>query len=45
MRVRPGVLTAPVDEPRPRLRRGHILGALNVPWSDLVINGELKTGG
>ena len=32
-----------VDEPRPGLRRGHIPGALNVPWSDLVINGELKT--
>lgn len=32
-----------VDEPRPGLRRGHIPGALNVPWGDLVINGELKT--
>lgn len=31
------------DEPRPGLRRGHIPGALNVPWTDLVINGELKT--
>ncbi len=28
---------------RARLRRGHIPGALNVPWTDLVINGELKT--
>ena len=27
----------------PGLRRGHIPGALNVPWTDLVINGELKT--
>jgi len=31
------------DEPRPGLRRGHIPRALNVPWTDLVINGELKT--
>ncbi len=31
------------DEPRPGLRRGHIPGALNVPWTELVINGELKT--
>lgn len=30
------------DEPRPGLRRGHIPGALNVPWSDLVSHGELK---
>lgn len=34
---------AEADEPRPGLRRGHIPGARNVPWSDLVINGELKT--
>lgn len=34
---------AQVDEPRPGLRRGHIPGARNVPWGDLVINGELKT--
>ena len=34
---------AEVDEPRPGLRRGHIPGARNVPWGDLVINGELKT--
>lgn len=32
-----------VDEPRPGLRRGHIPGARNVPWGDLVIDGELKT--
>ena len=32
-----------VAEPRPGLRSGHIPGALNVPWSELVINGELKT--
>lgn len=38
---RPGLTAA--DEPRPGLRRGHIPGALNVPWTDLVINGELKT--
>ncbi|HEY1847121.1 MAG TPA: 3-mercaptopyruvate sulfurtransferase [Buttiauxella sp.] len=31
------------DEPRPGLRRGHIPGALNVPWGDLVENGQLKT--
>ena len=34
---------AEVDEPRPGLRRGHIPGALNVPWSELTFNGELKT--
>ncbi|WP_374255194.1 3-mercaptopyruvate sulfurtransferase [Yokenella regensburgei] len=34
---------AQADEPRPGLRRGHIPGARNVPWGDLVINGELKT--
>lgn len=34
---------AQVDEPRPGLRRGHIPGARNVPWGDLVIDGELKT--
>ncbi|WP_312952137.1 3-mercaptopyruvate sulfurtransferase [Superficieibacter sp.] len=34
---------AQADEPRPGLRRGHIPGALNVPWTDLVVNGELKT--
>ena len=32
-----------VDEPRPGLKRGHIPGALNVPWVDLVADGELKT--
>lgn len=32
-----------VDEPRPGLKRGHIPGAFNVPWSDLVVNGQLKT--
>lgn len=31
------------DEPRPGLKRGHIPGALNVPWVDLVENGQLKT--
>ncbi|WP_435927417.1 3-mercaptopyruvate sulfurtransferase [Dryocola sp. BD613] len=34
---------AEADEPRPGLRRGHIPGALNVPWGDLVENGQLKT--
>lgn len=34
---------AEADEPRPGLKRGHIPGARNVPWGDLVINGELKT--
>ncbi|EMV3827057.1 3-mercaptopyruvate sulfurtransferase [Escherichia coli] len=34
---------AKVDEPRPGLRRGHIPGALNVPWTELVREGELKT--
>ncbi|EKN5209110.1 3-mercaptopyruvate sulfurtransferase [Escherichia coli] len=34
---------AEVDEPRPGLRRGHIPGALNVPWTELVRKGELKT--
>ncbi|MEN0617253.1 3-mercaptopyruvate sulfurtransferase [Klebsiella indica] len=32
-----------VAEPRPGLRKGHIPGALNVPWTELVMNGELKT--
>lgn len=31
------------DEPRPGLRRGHIPGALNIPWTDVVENGRLKT--
>ena len=34
---------AEVDEPRPGLRRGHIPGALNVPWTELVRECELKT--
>lgn len=34
---------AEMDEPRPGLRRGHVPGALNVPWTELVQDGELKT--
>lgn len=34
---------AEADEPRPGLRRGHVPGALNVPWTELVQDGELKT--
>ncbi|MDX6915792.1 3-mercaptopyruvate sulfurtransferase [Pectobacterium carotovorum] len=34
---------AEVDEPRPGLHRGHIPGSLNVPWTDLVHNGALKS--
>ena len=34
---------AQVDEPRPGLRRGHSPGARNVPWGDLVVDGELRT--
>lgn len=34
---------AEADEPRPGLRRGHVHGALNVPWTELVQDGELKT--
>ncbi|WP_213133613.1 3-mercaptopyruvate sulfurtransferase [Citrobacter sp. FP75] len=34
---------AEVDEPRPGLKRGHVPGALNVPWTELVRGGELKT--
>lgn len=33
---------AQADEPRPGLQRGHIPGALNVPWTEVVHNGELK---
>lgn len=33
---------AQADEPRPGLRRGHMPGAHNVPWTDLVENGCLK---
>ncbi|KAB8308195.1 3-mercaptopyruvate sulfurtransferase [Erwinia endophytica] len=31
-----------VDEPRPGLHRGHIPGSKNVPWNELVENGQLK---
>lgn len=30
-------------EPRPGLRRGHIPGSKNVPWNELVVNGQLKS--
>lgn len=33
--------TAP--EPRPGLRSGHMPGALNVPFTDLINNGEMKS--
>ncbi|MEM6161861.1 3-mercaptopyruvate sulfurtransferase [Erwinia sp. P6884] len=32
-----------VDEPRAGLHRGRIPGSLNVPWNELVENGELKS--
>ena len=38
-----GRFNGQVAEPRPGLRSGHIPGALDVPWTELVINGELKT--
>ena len=38
-----GRFNGQVAEPRPGLRSGHIPGALTVPWTELVINGELKT--
>lgn len=38
-----GRFNGQVAEPRPGLRSGHIPSALNVPWTELVINGELKT--
>lgn len=31
------------DEPRPGLKRGHIPGAVNVPWTEVVDDGQLKT--
>jgi thiosulfate/3-mercaptopyruvate sulfurtransferase len=31
-----------VEEPRPGLRKGHMPGALNVPFGDILINGALK---
>ncbi|EPT8871629.1 3-mercaptopyruvate sulfurtransferase [Cronobacter dublinensis] len=34
---------AEADEPRPGLKRGHMPGALNVPWTELVVKGQLKT--
>ncbi len=29
-------------EPRPGLKSGHMPGALNLPWTDIVANGRLK---
>lgn len=31
-----------VPEPRPGLRSGHIPGSFNVPWSEIVTNGEMR---
>ncbi len=39
---RPGLTARPTNRAR-ACAAGHIPGALNVPWTDLVINGELKT--
>ena len=33
---------AQADEPRAGLRRGHIPGAINVPWTSVVEDGQLK---
>jgi thiosulfate/3-mercaptopyruvate sulfurtransferase len=33
--------TGEVDEPRPGLRRGHMPGALNLPFGDLQLNGHM----
>ena len=31
------------DEPRPGLRRGHMPGAINLPWTDLLRAGTFKS--
>ncbi len=34
--------TGEAPEPRPKLRSGHMPGARNLPWSDIVMAGRLK---
>lgn len=34
--------TGEAPEPRPKLRSGHMPGAKNLPWNDLVVAGRLK---
>jgi thiosulfate/3-mercaptopyruvate sulfurtransferase len=34
-----------VQEPRPGLRSGHIPGSLNVPWSEIVDKGVIRSPG
>lgn len=34
---------AEADEPRPGLKRGHIPGSVNIPWSSVVEEGQLKS--
>lgn len=44
--VRPvGRFAGKSEEPRPGLRRGHMPGATNVPWTDLLESGELRRPG
>ncbi len=43
MRARPGALPAASREPRAGLRSGHMPGALNVPFADIVENGRLAS--
>ena len=41
MRARPAALPAREAEPRAGLRSGHMPGALNVPFTEIVENGRL----
>ena len=41
MPVRPGALPGREREPRAGLRSGHMPGALNVPYTEIVENGRL----
>ncbi len=43
MRARPGALPAARPEPRAGLRSGHMPGALNVPFTDILENGRLAS--